>query len=404
MLLKKGSSYLCFIILLFIFTGCARKDGLPDLRETYAFRDSRPFGGNIAYKMLQNGFPDNYVQVIKEPFAKTAAIINDTTSLYFCASRNLFVDENDVIAILNYVYDGNTAFFTSSNFDTAFLKKLFCAVMKDDKPGGNGYGMWQPSSVRLIEGIHTSKDSFGYYYLPFSSYFSATNDIYCRIAGYNTFGNPDCIVFFWGKGKLFLHTDPRAFSNYFLLTGNNYRYIQELLQVTVTSPAHVYWDDYYNKLNRPENARSGSGMMSEISGQPALYMAFWLLLLMLLLFILFGIKRKQRAMEQVKQNSNSSVAFTETVSRLYLQKHDNKNIAEKMITYFYEYIRNNYYLQVHPGSRDFISSLSRKSGMPEEKTSVIFEAIIKAGESEVIDDRQLLTLNREIQQFYKKRK
>ena len=74
-----------------------------------------------------------------------------------------------------------------------------------------------------------------------------------------------------------------------------------------------------------------------------------------------------------------------------------------MITYFHEFIRTSYYLYVNPASSEFISVLSKKSGVSEENTMALMETINKVNESEVLDDQLLLTLNEQIQQFYKKR-
>ena len=392
------------IVCCFLLCACNVGTGLPDLRETYAYSDTNPFGTYVAKSILQNSFPDNYVQVVKEPFEKTTAVFDDTSSVYFCVSRNLFVDDKDVDAILSFVYKGNTVFFTAKNFDTLLLNKIFCKVATADPFIESLPGSYQQTAVRYIEEISGNKDSFSYFYKPFQSYFSEINGKYSRIIGYNATGKTNCIVFFWGKGKLFLHTDPRAFSNYFLLRNDNYKYMQRLMQVTDPHPQHLFWNDYYNRLNYPKDRDEDSSSLSEIFKYPPLEAAFWLLLLVFLLYILFGGKRRQRIIRVLKPNQNSSVAFTETIARLYLQKHDNKNIADKMITYFYEFIRSNYFLNTNAGNRDFITSLSRKSGVSEEKTTALFNAISHANENSTIDDYQLLSLNEQIQQFYKKRK
>ncbi len=348
-------------------------------------------------------FPGNYVQTVNEPFVKTAAVFDDTSSVYFCISRNLFLQKKDVDAILNFVYNGNSAFFSTSNFDSLLLNRIFCAVDSASLFTGYKPGEYEQTSVRLMKDINLDKDSSGYFYRPFRSYFSVMNDRYSRVIGYNALAEPNCIVFFWGKGKLFLHTDPRAFSNYFLLSQDNYMYMQGLMSVMGNDPQHVFWDDYYNKINNRKTPGTSSSL-SEIFKYPPLQTAFWLLLSMLLLYILFGGKRRQRIIREIKPNENSSVAFTETIARLYLQKHDNKNIADKMITYFYEFIRNNYFLNANGGNKDFITSLSKKSGVSEDKTIVLFNAISHANQNSTIDDYQLLSLNGQIQQFYKKRK
>lgn len=184
--------------------------------------------------------------------------------------------------------------------------------------------------------------------------------------------------------------------------------MQQLLQLMDESPEGIYWNEYYAKSDNAMggNGRSGSSFSSfgELLKHPPLAWAFWLSLLSLLLYVLFSIKRKQRIIKQVQPNINSSVAFTETIARLYLQKKDNKNIADKMITYFNEHLRSHYFLSGTAGSPGFIQSLSRKSGVSLEKTTSLFYAIEQANDKTNITDFELLSLNEHIQQFYKKRK
>ena len=122
--------------------------------------------------------------------------------------------------------------------------------------------------------------------------------------------------------------------------------------------------------------------MSVIRQHPPLLWAFWLGLIGLLLFIVFNVKRKQRIIDVIKPNINTTVTFTETVGRLYLQKKNNNHIAEKMITYFYEHIRNKYFISTAKINDEFINSLAGKSGMPKEKTQHLFALIqrVQSGE------------------------
>ncbi len=401
--MKNRITYIIFICCTIGISGCRSKPALPDMRESYAQKDTKPFGTYIAKQILINSFPDNYVQNVKGPFEKTAAMFDDTAAVYFCVSRNLILTEEDADEILDFVYKGNDAFFSAANMDTLLMNKIFCKVNYDNFTSDHIPGNYQQTSVKLIDIINVEKDSFGYFYKPFLGSFSEVNDRYGRIIGYNATGKTNCIVFFWGKGKLFLHTEPRAFSNYFLLSNNNYKYMQGIMRILTSNPQHIFWDDYYNHVNyRKRDAGNGSSL-SELFKYPQLQFAFWLLLLLLLFYILFESKRKQRIIKEIKPNLNSSIAFTETIARLYLQKHDNKNIAEKMITYFYEFIRSNYFINTHTGDLDFAITLSKKSGVAEEKTIALFNAIQHVNNNAVIDDYQLLSLNEQIQQFYKKR-
>jgi hypothetical protein len=380
---------------------------MPDLRETYAAGgDKRPFGAYTALRILENSFPENYVQHTALPFSSGMESFSDTASLYCCITRNFLVNEQDASSLLDFVYQGNTFFLSAAYIDTVFLNKLYCQV---DNSGGwdqNGKGAMKETSVSLFGESNDPKTEFRYYYLPFVNYFSQMNDRYCRVIGYNSKGQPNCLVFFWGRGKFFIHADPRAFSNYFLLTRNNYLYMQQLLQLMDKSPERIYWNEYYARHNQRGNGeeRAGKSALDEIFKHDAFTWAFWLALMLALFYILFGSKRKQRVIQVLKPNINSSVAFTQTIARLYLQEKDNKNIADKMITYFHEHTRSHYFLTGTPGSPGYIESLSRKSGVSLEKTTSLFYAIDQAAGSTEIDDYGLLALNEHIMQFYKTRK
>jgi hypothetical protein len=143
-------------------------------------------------------------------------------------------------------------------------------------------------------------------------------------------------------------------------------------------------------------------MIDFFKRHPSLYNAFLLVLALLLLFIAFGGKRKQRFIPVKTPPANSTVSYTETIGRLYLQKKDNHNIAQKMITYFLDYVRNHYYLDTRHLNNDFTSSLARKSGNTETKAQELVMIINRAMQETTISDIQLLELHNLVQEFIKK--
>ena len=386
-----------------MLTAClGKKDALPDLRENYSYKDTKPFGSMAAYRIVSSSFPGASTEVIQTSFSNAVNSLYNTDAFYCCISRNFLPSESDANAILNFVAKGNTAFFSTAYIDSSFLARLNCkaarAIQYSMIPSLN----WRNTSVSLVNDLSFVKDSFSYFYTPFNSYFYSTDSVTTRVVGYNEDSAANCIVVFYGKGKLFLHLAPRAFGNYFLLRNNNYHYLLELLQIMNTGVKNVYWDDYYNKQNYRDGNSSFSSL-SEIMKYSSLAMAFWIMLAALLIYVFFGGKRRQRIIPVKKPNENSSVAFTETIALLYLQKNDNKNIADKMITYFNEYVRNNYFLQAGQHTNSFFETLSRKSGVGLEQTVALYKSIQHANSNNVIDDYQLLSLSEQIQQFYKSR-
>ena len=119
------------------------------------------------------------------------------------------------------------------------------------------------------------------------------------------------------------------------------------------------------------------------------------------LYILFGGKRRQRIIEIVPTNTNTTVAFTETVGRLYLQSKNNRNIADKQIQYFFEQLRSQFFLNTNHINEEFINSLSRKSNVPIDITQKLFATIRQVQNNYDISDEQMLSLNRQIENFNK---
>ncbi len=343
----------------------------------------------------------NNIKDKRVPFDKTWNDITDTSSLYVCFAPYLFLNEDEVQAMMNYVSAGNTLFIAANSIDKNLLTEINCS---------QNYAQYLFfTGLDSVRNTNTVVDRyFSYYYFPFKSSFAYKDTVFTKTLGVNEEGNPNFILFFHGKGKLILHCDPKAFSNYFLLKNDNYKYMEQAFSFTNNYPDHIYWDDYYRKQNMRRSRKSGDdsgngfSSLSEIMKHPPLKAAFWLSLLALLLYILFGIKRRQRLIEIIKPNENTTVTFTETIGRLYLQKKDNKNIAEKMITYFNEYIRNTYFVNTNIINSDFITTLSRKSGVERDKVESLYRAIQHVNNNDAVDDYQLLSLNQQIQQFYKK--
>ena len=389
-----------FLAVTVLLNACLGGGGrkMPSLKETYSKKDTKPFGAEIAYRQIESMYDGNFIQEKKQNFKETWDNISDTGSLYICMAPKLFVTEEDVEAMMEYVQAGNSLFISAGLIDALLLNEVGCSAVYTSPYSENMVGKMQSTAV--VSALQP-EFKYGYYYYPFQNFFTDIDTTNTRVLGYNDNKKPNFIVYFHGKGRLYLQCEPRAYSNYFLLKDNNYQYLKNTVAFTGNEPEHVYWDDYYNKLTSRKNSKKSFSTFSEIMKHPPLKAAFWLSLILLLLYLLFGGKRVQRIIQQLKPNENTSVTFTETIGRLYLQKKDNKNIADKMITYFNEYIRNTYFLNTNHVNDDFIVMLSRRSGVDKDKVDTIYRTITAAQRSNVINDYQLLSLQEQIQQFYK---
>lgn len=392
--------YVCLGLLLGSCTGNRSARRMPSLAETFSKKDDKPFGAEIAYRQVAALYTEPVVQSSNKGFKNAWLNMSDTSALYICITPRLYINSEEAEAMMEFVEAGNSLFIATGYIDELLLKQTGNQVFYANAALEKRLGLMKDTKLRSAP---FPADDYAYYYYPFQNYFTVIDSSRTRVLGTGERGRPNFIVYFHGRGKLFLHCEPRAFSNYFLLKDNNRDYLSNVLAYTPEDPQHVYWDDYYHKRRTRKNSKNNFSTFSEIMKHPPLAAAFWLALLLLLLYILFGGKRLQRVIEKRKPNENTTVTFTETIGRLYLQKRDNKNIAEKMITYFNEYIRNTYFLSNNLVADDYVAMLSRKSGVEQDKVEALYRTMKATQESAVVSDYQLLSLHELIQNFHKNR-
>ncbi len=403
--MKIKKAHIVFLLLVaMVYTSCSNgKNELPSLKETYSKKDKNPFGAYVFFNQADQFFYHNQIQIKKDNFEKTWQAISDTASLYILISRNLYLTEAGQKAMLSYVNNGNSLLISSANIDTSLLNALDCKMaVQQENVYTSFLAKMHYTSIATDSAIYKGQAaSYSYFYSPFSGSFAQYNAEKTRVLGLNEKGKPNFIVVFYGSGRFYLQCEPRALSNYFLLQKKNYHYLQDIFNLNPSIPEHVYWDDYYNKKNYPPSEEDSKSGLQLLLSYPATAWAFWLVLLLLAVYILFGGKRRQRIVEHLSPNINTTVAFTETVGHLYLQKKDNRNIAEKMIMYFQEYIRKQYFLNSNQVNDEFITTLSRKSNVPKTDVEDLFRGINLVHNSFETTDQELLRLNQQIELFYK---
>lgn len=407
--LKKNILYhllsLSAIIITLIFSSCNSnhngKIRIPRLTPKYSYRDKEPMGSFIAYHYVCNLFENGIAGIKTKSFSNQWYENDQEKSVYLLIAKNVFLSKLDISYLLNYVSNGNTVFVSSEYIDQELLDTLGINMYVDYTTfmGISEYRLEKKDTwVSLADKQISSGKKYGLFWLPFENYFYDYDPSGIQVIGVNENRKANMIVLNHGNGKFIFHAAPAVFSNYFLLKPGNTEYLENIFSYFNPAAKSVYWDNYY-RLHTGTEEFSITGFFKK---SPALYPAFLLTLSLLLLFIAFGGKRKQRFVPEKNLPVNSTVNYTETIGRLYLQKKDNKNISQKMITYFLEFVRNNYFLNTNQLNNDFVSALSRKSGVTELKVNNLLQLIQEISEAENVSDLKLLELHNGLQIVIKK--
>ena len=122
-----------------------------------------------------------------------------------------------------------------------------------------------------------------------------------------------------------------------------------------------------------------------------------------LLFMLFNARRKQRAIPIITPLENTTVAFTQTISSLYLKEEDHKNLVDKKIAFFLEQVRSKYLLNTNNLNKDFIQHLAAKSDNKIQNTKYLINTIITLHKRSECSEEELVVLHKMIDDFFKKK-
>jgi hypothetical protein len=398
------------IVVLFMLVLCTgmfsckkkTKGGLPDMRVTLASNDAKPMGGKVFRTIAGKVFDDFVFENNAQPFDAwykkfLEDYYQDMGSAYVLVSPYVSPHKAEAEKMKNFISDGNTMLMITDGVSDAFKEVFGIGIKKFPFTlPSNEYGL---AYTYKFSGDSLSLDTtrFGYFFYPFTSIIDSVKQE--KVVARNMFGIPDGIEMEIGTGRLILVTNAQAVSNYFLLTGENYRYAVGLLSHLNFNPDAIYWDEFYRRnLNRPGEDQS---VFDAILSNPALRWAFWLLLALCAIAIFTNLFRRQRVIPVRKPNRNTTVEFTQTIARLYYNKKDNRNIALKMIQHFMEHIRSSFYLPHQKLDDAFATVLAGKTNQPVPKTQRIVQRMWNIQQGAEVSDDQLLELNRQLNELMK---
>lgn len=379
------------------------------MEETYKRDDKNPFGTYQAFNELLNLYSN--VRVV---YGEASTLESDSSeliedhdhSLYLIVANKLFFSEEEADWLLNYIREGNELFISANEIDPRFLKLFECETNQKMAHLADRPGNMQNTSTSIYFGDNIPLLTYSYFYYPFNDYIKTYQKDNSRILGVNDKSLPNFAILFAGKGRLYLHLAPRAFGNYFFLTGNNRDYIRHIYSYFKSNPSAVYWDEYYKKMSqryRPDSRDEKEfNTLRVVMQNPLLKWAFWIMAAGFFFFLLSNGKRHQKIIPVVKKPVNASVDFVETMGRLYYVNKDNKNIASKLITYFREFIRSRYFIRGTDSNEEFVHRLAAKRGIPIDQARELLNCIRQTEQQEVVSDHELLQLNVLLEKFYKK--
>ncbi len=205
-----------------------------------------------------------------------------------------------------------------------------------------------------------------------------------------------------GAGRLFFLTTPVALSNRAWTEPAGRDFAERLLSHLPPGPV---------ALDHGVRPRLGGappppvGPLRFVLQQPALRQAWYGLLLLALLYLLFRGKRRQAPIPLLDPKENRSLAFLEGVAELYAaQRDDHGDMARLLREHVREELRRRYRVATGPSAEgpppaERVRLLAARSGAPEALVADLLRRLDESETAVRVDDRTFLGLHRTVQAF-----
>ncbi len=370
-----------------------------DWRHSFNTREKIPFGLFVLDRELGSLY-DNSLEKFKDPFDKWMENLDGDESyegygslLYI--NNDLKWQHTEIENLTEYIKAGNEALISTAQLPD---------VLKTSTGVSTGYFntryffgiQGQSVSLSLADtSLSKVKTSSNWYS---GQYFDSIPAMNAIVLGHTTSSSerhPNFISITMGKGKLYLHLEPMAFTNYGLLKDNDYLYAQSTLSYLDNTDGVVWL------LNGQSAREASASPLRFILSQRGLKWAWYILLAGTFLFMVVNARRSQRIIKTIVQPSNSSVEFVRTIGNLYHLEGDTRKVIDNKIKFFLEKVRSDYHTGTENLDDTFVHQLITRSGKNEK---VIRQIVFLINKHQQFDytctEADLVRINEAIENFY----
>lgn len=357
-----------------------------DWRETFERDDTRPYGSLVLFELLPDLFPDAPVEAVEVP---PYLALRDTAHAglnYLFVTTRFAPDPAETEKLLGFVARGHSVFVAARAVEGALADTLRLWVDHVFAP--------EADSLRLgFTSASLRGETYAYGSASGGTYFHLTRASTADVLGTDAEGRPVYVRVPWGRGALYLHAAPQAFTNYYLLAEGRAEYVYKALSHLPVRP--VWWDAHYKPLRQ-----EATTPLRFVLADPALRMAWYVLLATAALFVLFEAKRRQRPIPVQKPPRNDTAAFIETLGRLYHQRGDHAHLARKRVAHFLDHLRTRLNTNADALDEATAQQTARRSGVALEDVQMLFAEIEQARRRDPLPETDLHALSTRLEDFY----
>lgn len=388
---------LVLLLIAFVFAWVEYNSPKPkDKRYTYSTGDKIMYGASALYDVLRKSNPDvRFRTVNRTAYLELRSREMLTNSCYVFLNSQVDLSETDQHQLLDYISRGNTVLFIANYFSGNFFDSLGIRSEYEYQMNFNT----ADSSKHYVE--ITLRDSAGISNHPFKfetnswMYFSKYDSVNGSVLAQINRKFPVLIEKNLGRGKIYFCAVPELFLNRNIVSDPN-RYFAYSVFSKIDA-REIWWDEYYKNYNRHHESP-----FEVLFNDRALYAAYLLTLISVLVFMIFEVKRRQRPIPVIEPPANSTLAFIDVITNVYFHSGSHKPVLIEMINGFRMFLKNKFGFIPKPEDKALIERMAMMSTVPEEEINSLLVFLYQQESKSHVQEADIKSTYNRIEQFKRK--
>ena len=365
-----------------------------DWRRTYSKDDKIPFGCNAFFRLVDEDIYKGKIELQKQtPFNVLLNSPKGKTT-YIFINNKLSFSKLDAEYLMQFVTDGHDVLFAANGFWNNPIADTFGISTAEDYNFSFGKDSTRAVSFNFSNPTLKAKKTYTYKKGFENSYFRSFDTSKVSVLATSNDTNAVFIKVPMGKGSFYFLSVPDIYTNYFVVNDPNRDFAYKTL--AYINADKIYWDEYY----KGKQIDRGSELQF-IFGNDSLYAAYLITLISLVIFMVFAMKRRQRAIAIVEPLPNTTLQFVEVIGSVYYNSKNHKIIAEEKINSFYEFLRAKFLVNSRRMDEETFVRISKLSTIPLDEVKRMFLVIGMVLNQGSITESELIELNETIEKFHK---
>ncbi len=397
--------------------------------ETYDPGSDEPYGISLMPEILKTRYQGAEYEALNRNWTVEGLSQSDST-LYVAVGNGLLYTQSEADVLASFVEEGGEAFLAAkevSNRLLSFFLDESCLGYKDLMPYNNldslervvsatGSAIQMPV-IYKVKGARGSGN-----YINAEEYDCLLEAEHLLIIQHDSLdysvyhdeqnsAQPIMSRFSYGEGHFTLLSHPMLLTNVYATDSLGRNSMEEVLKLLPADVSQIAFDYQRRssqqavvKDNIPKKTKEGfddeSNILKHVLARPPLALAWYLLLLGSIVFLIFGAKRRQRLIPLVQPRRNTTHEHLGNISRLYLSQPNNALMAGKQFSLFDAYCKRRFGLRPLQNEADF-ERFSKMAGVNTQHLETLKRYHSTVARNQPISNTGFVSIVRILQALYK---